>query len=162
MGHRIAILDRGRLQQLDDPQEVYRKPANLFVARFIGAPPMNTIEGALTASGDDLVFRADGVAIPLPVASAGGAVSRRERVVVGVRPEHVHLTPTGVIEAKVAVVEALGHERHVVCRLGNGELLITRQPTEAPAPTDGETVRLSVDTDHLHVFDALTGLRADA
>jgi ABC-type sugar transport system ATPase subunit len=62
----------------------------------------------------------------------------------------------------VTVVESLGYERNVACRLDDGALVITRQDAEAPAPAVGETVRLTTEPAHLHVFDAVTGLRVDA
>jgi multiple sugar transport system ATP-binding protein len=162
MGHRIAILERGALQQLDEPANVYLKPANLFVARFIGNPPMNTIEGELTSADSHVVLRCGATTIALPAALARATESHDlERAVLGARPEHLHLAPDGVLTAKVAVVESLGHERHVVCRLDDGQLVITRQPSDAPVPKEGETVHLSAEPEHLHLFDAATGLRVD-
>ena len=88
MGHRIAILERGVLQQVGAPQDVYARPANLFVARFIGSPPMNTVDGRVRTEGEGLVAELPGGTAPLPAPLAGAITARGlTDVVVGVRPE---------------------------------------------------------------------------
>ena len=162
MGHRIAIMDHGVLQQIDEPQLVYAKPANLFVARFIGNPPMNTIEGTLAADGDGLALHVDTTTIPLPAALATAAKAKGvERAVLGVRPEHLQIEAAGGIAAKVTVVESLGHERHIICRLDDGQMVIVRQVMDDAAPKEGEAVHLVADQDDLHLFDAATEQRVD-
>ena len=160
MGHRIAILDRGVLQQVDAPQAVYERPANLFVARFIGTPPMNTIEGRLTGGADHLVFEASGVTVALPAGLASATMSASpDRVVLGVRPEDLRLDPAGSLTAKIILIESLGHERHLVVRLADGQTVIVRQPGDQTPPRDGEAVTLSANPDSLHLFDADTEQR---
>jgi multiple sugar transport system ATP-binding protein len=165
MGHRIAVLDAGRLQQIDDPQTVYLRPANLFVARFIGNPPMNTVEGTLVDLDGRMVLRAASTVVPIPRPLADAAASRHvERAVIGVRPEYLHLRTEdtagdAAIRGTVAVVEALGHELHVVCRLDDTQLIIARQASDAPAPREGDPIRLDAEPDHLHLFDAGSGER---
>ncbi len=145
MGDRIAIMNEGVLQQVGPPQEVYARPANLFVARFIGTPPMNTIPGELIGEGPS--------------------------VVIGVRPEHVRVSrdiPRGSeipassegMGATVAIIESLGHERHVICRLPDDTNVIARQGIDVPPPAMGDTVRLDFDAAQVHRFDAATGVRA--
>lgn len=164
MGDRIAIMNEGRLQQVGPPQEVYDRPANLFVARFIGSPPMNTVAGDVV--GDTIVVA--GTAIPLPGA-IGAAVRAAgcDAVVLGVRPEHLEISDAvagsgGVLPATVTVVESLGHERHVICRLDDGQMVIVRIASDEAVPGAGSTVRLSADPGQLHVFDAATEGRIDA
>jgi ABC-type sugar transport system ATPase subunit len=143
---------------------VYDRPANLFVAGFIGAPPMNTIEARVVRDGEVISAGLPGARVPFPP-QLGGAVAARtaERVVIGVRPEHLLLATDGIVPATVTVVESLGHERNVVCRLDDGTFVITRQDIEAPRPAVGETVHLTTEPEYLHVFDARTGERvADA
>jgi multiple sugar transport system ATP-binding protein len=163
MGHRIAILDHGVLQQVDEPQRVYARPANLFVARFIGNPPMNTIEGRLAATADGgLTFEATGVTLPLaaPLARAAAAAGL-ERAVLGVRPEDLRVERGAPIKAKLTLVESLGHERHLILRLDDGQLVIARQPSEAAVPRDGEAVTLAAGADALHLFDPTTERRVE-
>ncbi len=162
MGHRIAILEGGVLQQVGAPLEVYRKPANLFVARFIGNPPMNTLEGEIVRTDGRAELRCGTVGIELPAALAGAVEQQHvARVVLGVRPEHLDIGPVGLILAKVTVVESLGHERHIICRLEDGQMIILRQASDAPMPSEGETLRLSADPEDLHLFDAESGRRVE-
>jgi multiple sugar transport system ATP-binding protein len=166
MGDRIAILDQGVLQQVAAPQEVYARPANLFVARFIGNPPMNTVPGDVTRldGGDGGVgVRIPGGAVALPPALAD-AVERRgaAQVVVGLRPEDLTLGEGGSIRATVSVLESLGHERHVICRLEDGQLVIVRQAASTAPPAEGSAIGIAADPQRLHVFDATTEDRVDA
>jgi ABC-type sugar transport system ATPase subunit len=131
MGHRIAILERGVLQQVDSPQAVYDEPANLFVARFIGTPPMNTFPGELVG---------------------------RPGVVAGVRPEHLVIGDDGPIPATVDFVEHLGHEQLVMCRLADGEIIIVRRSSHTLAVQPLDAVHLAVIGD-VYCFDASTGER---
>jgi multiple sugar transport system ATP-binding protein len=154
MGDRIAILRDGRVQQVASPHEVYEQPANLFVAGFIGTPPMNTFAAAVrdgvVAVGDDSLARPAGQRLP------------EGECVVGARPEHLTIVADGGLGATVVFHESLGHERHVHCRLANGDVVIVRQPASAAVPADGDTVRIAIDPDDLHLFDHHTGDRLDA
>jgi multiple sugar transport system ATP-binding protein len=163
MGDRIAILDEGVLQQVAGPQEVYARPTNLFVARFIGNPPMNTITGDVARQDGALGVRIPGGVVALPPALAA-VVERRglEQVVLGVRPEDLRFEEGGPVTATVSVVEALGHERHVMCRLPDGQLVIVRQPASATPPVEEREIGFAVDAANLHVFDAATEERVDA
>ena len=161
MGHRIAILDGGVLQQVGAPQDVYACPVNLFVARFIGNPPMNTVAGRITSDGDVLVAELPGGRTPLDVEIAAAVRERSlEHVVIGVRPENLQFAPRDGLAATVSVIESLGHERHIVCRLVDDQLVIVRQAAADAAPREGESVHLVAD--HLHVFDLDTGDRVGA
>jgi len=163
MGDRIAVLDQGVLQQVDQPQDVYARPANLFVARFIGNPPMNTISGDVTRVDGGLAVRIPGgvVGLPPPLAAAVERLGSPQ-VVVGARPEDFQLGEGGPVKATVSVIESLGHERHVICRLEDGQLVIVRQAAHVPAPAIESAVGLTPDADLLHVFDAATEERVDA
>ncbi|HEX5615364.1 MAG TPA: ABC transporter ATP-binding protein [Acidimicrobiia bacterium] len=162
MGHRIAILEAGVLQQVGPPQEVYDRPANLFVARFIGSPPMNTVRGEVARHDGALVVQLPGgpVEVPAPIAHAleqSGVTS----VVIGVRSEHLSFGGAASIPATVTVVESLGHERHVICRLVDGQMVIVRVAAGEPVPSVGESVQLGSDAEHLHVFDAQSTARVE-
>jgi multiple sugar transport system ATP-binding protein len=160
MGHRIAILNHGRLQQVGAPQEVYDRPANLFVAGFIGNPPMNTVPARLARNGDGLAVELGGVPVTLPVDLASAITAGNvEHVVVGVRPEHLRIAGDGVVPVTVTLVESLGHERHIVCRLADDAMVIVRQPADQPPPVEGETAHLDAQPGGFHIFDAGTGVR---
>jgi ABC-type sugar transport system ATPase subunit len=154
MADRIAVISDGRLQQVGPPQAVYERPANLFVASFIGSPPMNTVPGTLSlASGAAVVHTAVG---SLNVGDPGTGTEGAS-VVVGIRPEHLALAPASdtALRATVENVELLGHERHVVCTVGDG-LMTIRQPNDTPPPAIGTAVGLVGDPAGVHLFDAAT------
>jgi multiple sugar transport system ATP-binding protein len=160
MGHRIAVLDGGVLQQLGAPQDVYARPANVFVARFIGSPPMNTVTAALEPVDGKLAARLPGRALPVPDALARAVEAAGvDDVVVGVRPEDVRLDPHDGVPATISVVESLGHERHIVCRLADQQLVVVRQDAHAAAPAVESTTFLTADPEALHLFDAASGAR---
>ena len=155
MASRIAILVEGRLQQVGRPQEVYQRPANLFVARFIGSPPMNTLDATVGQVGEGYVARVGDVALPLP---PDVPVSADQRIVVGVRPEHLRIDADGPLDAVVRNVEMLGHEQHVICEVAN-QLLIVRASSDVPIVEVGTSMRLRPDPGQLHIFEAETGGR---
>ncbi len=173
MGTRIAVLDQGRLQQVGSPDEVYDRPANLFVAGFIGSPPMNIVFADAVTHDDAIRLSIGTGSFDLPAEAAAVVIANgTEQVAVGIRPEHLRLDPDGPIEADVRAVESLGHERHVVCELAGtdplpdslvtGALVIARQSSEDPAPRQGDRVRLGAQARHLHLFDAEHGHRITA
>ena len=148
LGDRVAVLRDGELQQLGTPDEIYRRPANRFVARFIGSPAMNVFPGRL----EDGALRAGPfVFSPAP---ENGSLRGRE-IEVGVRPEHVNVTKTRGTRAEVQVLEVAGSETflHLVA---DGDTLIARVPSHR-RPETGDTVRVSADADHAYFFDASTG-----
>jgi ABC-type sugar transport system ATPase subunit len=158
MADRIAIIHEGRVQQVGPPQEVYERPANLFVARFIGSPPMNTIEGTVSlGSGSPAVNTEVGT---VEVADVQGATDGQE-VVLAVRPEHFSLGTGGGLRGKVENIELLGHERHLLVRVA-GEVMVARLGPEVPMPDIGESVTLVADSGEVHLFDARTTERLDA
>jgi multiple sugar transport system ATP-binding protein len=163
MADRIAVMEQGVLLQAGPPQEVYAKPANLFVARFIGNPPMNTMPGTVVVAEGVTQVQLPGGRVDLPPAAAAAVKERDDaEVVLGVRPEHARLDPEGALEATVAVVEVLGHEQHVICRLADGTLFIVRQSNDDAPPGNGVGVRIALDGRRLHVFDATAGHRLEA
>jgi multiple sugar transport system ATP-binding protein len=155
MADRLAIIDHGRLQQVGSPREVYARPRNLFVARFIGSPPMNAITATLTVDGDRPV--ADTGAGRLRLAGAG-ALRDGAPIVVGVRAEDLEIAEGAegdVVTATVRAVEWLGPERHVVCDVA-GTPVVVREPADRPELTAGRTVALRCDPGRIHLFDPAT------
>lgn len=172
MGTRIAVMSDGRLQQVGTPDEVYDRPENLFVAGFIGSPPMNIVTATVTGGADgagpvQLRIGTGGFELPAEIAAVV-AESGLDEVAVGIRPEHLRLGE-GPITATVRTVESLGHERHLICELAGtdpnpedvqpGALVIIRQSAEDPAPQMSETVHLVAEARYLHLFDPDTGAR---
>jgi multiple sugar transport system ATP-binding protein len=154
LGRRIAILRDGVLEQLGSPDEIYSRPANLFVAGFLGSPPMNFLAGRIDAAAR--VFVADGLTVPLdgaPLARLPGGAS----VTLGIRPEHIALSlapADGSIPGRVYVSESMGNENLVVITAGTHHLNCRTAPDlrldfEAP-------VWLRFRPDCLHFFDAST------
>ncbi|MGC9962369.1 MAG: ABC transporter ATP-binding protein [Acidimicrobiales bacterium] len=159
MGDRIAVMSNGVLRQLGRPQDVHDLPADVFVAGFIGSPPMNLLpaEVAASSTGGPPVAVVSGGTIPLAAHAPG------RRVTVGIRPEHLAVTAGGTLEGTVSLVESLGHERHLACRLPDGSLVIVRQGASAPPAPIGAPVRLGLsDGARVHVFDGESGTRVDA
>ena len=148
MGHRIAVLDAGRLQQIGRPIDLYNEPANAFVARFLGSPGMNLLDGFI--SGGVLFIGGD------PVVQ----VARPDTygVSIGIRAEDAVIGPVGV-SCTVIVVEDLGSDVHVVCDTSGGERIIVKAPSSNERPSIGDTVRVSVAGEQIHLFDATSGLR---
>jgi ABC-type sugar transport system ATPase subunit len=151
MATRLAILNEGALQQTGTPRDVYRSPANLFVARFIGSPPMNTIDA--TFRGGALVL-GDETRIPI---NSSQPVSEGQPVVAGVRPEHIHIAAETTAHALVVAAEWLGHEKHVAIELG-GQTVIAREPGDGRIVV-GDTVPVEVHPDQVHLFDPDSGQR---
>jgi multiple sugar transport system ATP-binding protein len=152
LGHRVAVLKDGTLQQFDSPRALYRTPANTFVADFIGSPSMNLTTLALENGGVSF----GGVAIPVPDAIRDG----RGAMVVGLRPESLELGPEGCA-AVVEVVEEIGADTHVFCEAdvgGQTAKLVARVPTQV-APRQGERVHLRPGGDQAHFFDPESGNR---
>jgi multiple sugar transport system ATP-binding protein len=152
LGHRVAVLKDGRLQQFDTPRTLYAAPANTFVAEFIGSPSMNLF--ALPVRNDSVSF--GGVAIPLPEAARNG----RRELVVGLRPESLELASEGCA-AVVEVVEDIGADTHVFCAAeleGAATKLVARVPTQL-APTQGDRVHLRPAGGAIHFFDPASGTR---
>jgi multiple sugar transport system ATP-binding protein len=157
MGDRIAILDKGELRQLGTPQDVHDRPADTFVAGFVGSPPMNLMAAEVTAlAGAGALAAVPGGTLPI------GRFEPGKKVVVGLRPEQLVLSDEGSLPATVSIVEALGHERHVVCRLADGSLVIVRQAASGKPPALGQQVALApAPGAAARVFDAATGKRID-
>ena len=158
LGHRVAVLRDGRLQQCAGPQELYERPANAFVAAFIGSPAMSLVEVPLGANGSvDLA----GAELELP-ADAVSAVSQRglSRLVVGLRAEALRLAPDG-IPALVEAVEVLGADAYVFCsaEIAGAETRLTARADARAAPERGTRVRLAPVAGDAHLFDPASGER---
>ena len=149
LAHRVAVMRNGVVQQIAPPAEVYDHPANLFVAGFIGSPPMNLIPGALV----DGTFTAPGVRLP------GAGTGTREGLVLGIRPENLVLANPGEghVDGTVFTTELTGEAVLVTAQVGSTRV-IARAERGFAVPDNGP-VSFRADARRLHLFDAESGLR---
>ena len=163
MASRVAVLSDGALQQVGPPQEVYDRPASVFVAQFIGSPPMNVLTARVDTNGDRPRVRLPGGHLELTAEAAASLARTEGDLFVGVRPEELHLVDGEQADrglaAKLRIVESLGHERHLLCELEGGAEVVVRAPSSAGTPDEGTTVLLGAAPAALHLFDGSTGRR---
>jgi multiple sugar transport system ATP-binding protein len=156
LGDRVVIMREGSIQQIGTPLAVYGKPANKFVAGFIGAPAMNFIDVTVHSEGRSVAVEAPSLRLTVSAADARGlAAFSGRRVIVGVRPEHLLLgdgAPGLSFDARVDVVEQLGSEILLETRVGSQSVTVARVPAET-AIVRGDQVRLSAEPGRLHFFD---------
>ena len=154
MGDRIAVLSAGELQQCADPRTLYERPANRFVAGFIGTPPVNLLEAMVAADGRGVTVA--GATLPVGAAQAAVLAARSGgAVTIGVRPEHLSHGPVG-IPARVELVEPLGSETLVHWKSDAGALV--SRVTTGPAPALGATASLAANPEHVLLFDPKSGV----
>jgi multiple sugar transport system ATP-binding protein len=182
MGDRVAVLSRGKLQQVDTPQNLYDFPNNIFVATFIGSPQMNMLHGRYDAAAATLTVGSNTMSVPDSVKAARPSLSNYDgrNIAVGIRPEHIADADLGNTEGRsrltgsVEVREGLGSEvlLHVTVDAGK----VTAEDIESETPGDEHSsvivarvspttkllpdaiANLAVDTEHLQLFDLETGL----
>jgi multiple sugar transport system ATP-binding protein len=146
MADRIAVMNEGRIEQLGEPLELYDRPANLFVAQFIGSPAMNVLEGEFRNGNVEAL----GVRWPF----SGARATEGQRVKYGIRPEHIDLGGAG-IPAEVVVVEPMGAETEILVKVQSQTLTLVTHGRSSAGP--GERVFLAPQAQHAHLFDAATG-----
>ena len=151
MADKIVVMNAGNIEQIGAPLELYDRPANVFVAGFIGSPSMNFLRGRV-ASGQ---FHAgNNIALKLPDSAIA---SEGQPAVYGIRPEHMVLAGEGGIPAIVHVVEPTGSETQVVAQLGDASILCAFRERVSAKP--GETIWIAPEPGLAHLFDAETGRR---
>ena len=156
LAQRMIVMNAGRIEQIGTPEQVYGQPASTFVASFIGSPPMNLMHGVADGHRftiDAIDGRADALTLALPAAAP-----KAGPLTLGMRPEHVSLSPEGLWPLQVEVLEMLGAERLVYGRLGAAPFTLRIEATLTP-PRAGATVAMQVEAQHLHWFDRATGQR---
>ncbi|MDW6021497.1 sn-glycerol-3-phosphate ABC transporter ATP-binding protein UgpC [Mesorhizobium sp. BAC0120] len=152
MADKIVVMQAGRIEQIGAPLELFDKPANLFVAGFIGSPAMNMLKGRVRL-GEKRGVEVGGVLLPF---SGDPQVNDGQEVIYGIRPEHIALSPDG-FPARVSVVEPTGSETMVFLRFGESEMVALFRERHSFRP--GDTLTLMPRTELAHVFDAGTGKR---
>lgn len=160
MGDRVAVMCDGELQQIGTPNEVYHHPANTFVAQFIGSPPMHLFEGTVTRENGEPLFECELVRVPLSerhVRALDDAAG--PNILLGARPQHMHIGADAVphsFHAQVYTVEELGKEAIVTVTDEYGDKIKVYTPPQARWRR-GDDVWISLDGEHVLLFDANTG-----
>ena len=147
MADRIAVMNDGRIEQLGEPLELYDRPANLFVAQFIGSPAMNVLEG---------VFKNNAVEALGARWPSNARANEGQKVKYGIRPEHLEIAGSG-IAAEVQVVEPMGAETEFLVKVHDQSFTILTHGRAGNGP--GDRIFLSPQAQHAHLFDAASGLR---
>jgi multiple sugar transport system ATP-binding protein len=164
MGHCICIMNEGKVVQIDRPLDVYRNPADTFVAKFLGNPPMNLLQGRLGAQDGRVVAHFAAGAVVLPERTAAALVQHGGRdVIIGVRPEDLYETaPVGGpaeiarFPARVIVVEPLGAETLLVVALDASNEEVVARIGRDTALRGGDRLDIALDTSAIHLFDPAT------
>ncbi|MDF3604893.1 ABC transporter ATP-binding protein [Paracoccus sp. DMF-8] len=153
---KIVVMKEGAIQQTGTPAEIYNRPANMFVADFMGSPPMNMLAGKVSADGRALVPDAEpGSLLPLPHVLAPG-----QRVVLGIRPENIGVEGGSLrLDLPVEVVEPTGSDIFLWLRFGTA--LISARLAATESPTVGDRLSVALDMARAVVFDEATGGRID-
>jgi sn-glycerol 3-phosphate transport system ATP-binding protein len=154
LGDRLVVMHQGRAAQIATPMEIFERPADTYVAGFIGSPSMNFLPATLAEGGTGAVLL-DGTRIAFGDGSRGGAAGRK--LTLGIRPEHLRVEPGGIPFA-VDLVEPLGSETVVHGTLPGGQAFTLRLAGHAPA---GATLSVVIPPEHLHVFDGESGVRLE-
>jgi ABC-type sugar transport system ATPase subunit len=154
LADRIVVLDKGRIQQVGSPLELYNRPANRFVAAFIGSPAMNFFKAGISSrSGKDYSLVVPG-GRNVTVTSRGGDAPAGDSLEVGVRPEHLQIVGSGdkavSFDGKVRIVEQLGNSTLVYADTPAGEMIVEGEGNLKVEP--GETLGLAIDQSQAHLF----------
>jgi multiple sugar transport system ATP-binding protein len=153
MADKIVVMHDGIVEQMGAPLDLYDRPANQFVAGFIGSPAMNFIDGRIVGGAAPVVETGHGIRLPLAAVPTG---ADGRAVVYGVRPEHLERADDGV-PAEVVVVEPTGSETQVVARLGQQDIIAVFRERQQVRP--GDRIRLRPRASAVHLFDKETGQR---
>ncbi|WP_104668227.1 ABC transporter ATP-binding protein [Ensifer adhaerens] len=153
MADRIVVMRDGYVEQIGSPLDLYDRPANLFVAGFIGSPGMNFIRGKVSASGPFAFISEGGVQLPL---AESVAARRGQDVIYGIRPEHLLINQGGV-DATVSLIEPTGAETQITAQLGTTPIVASVRDRFDVQP--GNVISVGVDLSAVHLFNAHTELR---
>jgi ABC-type sugar transport system ATPase subunit len=155
----IAVMSQGVLQQVGTPEEIYQKPANLFVAGFIGSPRMNFIEGNLVHENGSILLKSDVITLPIKKCTPDYSTALPPpRIVLGFRPEDVQISTGGEIELKIELVETLGSQKFVYGLSSQEQPLVVGVDPKSQLKV-GDVVNISIPAEDMHFFDAATGFR---
>jgi multiple sugar transport system ATP-binding protein len=183
LGSRVAVFSKGALQQYASPAELYHRPANIFVAGFIGSPAMNFLEAVILGSGATIDVAIGDLRLALPASAARTKLAAGRTIIVGIRPEHLDWRPGGAgLAARVRLLEQLEPESYVSVepvdpsvairlsdefvapgggdpaeRLGPGERSMIARTPASRLPALGAEIAMTIDPAHVTLFDAASG-----
>ena len=159
MADRIAVMNKGILQQLDTPQNLYDYPSNWFVAGFIGSPAMNFFPGKIRKDGGGLLVDTDDFAVKIPDNKAAPYQTHTgKEIIMGIRPEDIHnpiFVPPGIhaekVDGRVDVIEMMGYE--IMLHMVSGKQSFIARVDPRTRFAMGDRVELSFNMDNFHIFD---------
>jgi multiple sugar transport system ATP-binding protein len=152
LGDRIAVMRDGELVQIGTPEEIWRRPADTFVAKALGQPEINILDGVV----DDGRIRLGGIDVPLPGGDLDGAVRRGDRVRVGLRPSDLHVTSgESTLRGRVKLAERLGRNIELTVDVGGADLIALTSGRHGVG--EGDAVNLTIADSDIHVFAAGDG-----
>lgn len=159
MSDRIAVMNKGKLQDIGTPEDLYMRPKNKFIAGFIGNPPMNFLEVGYVLNGDEIMLKGENFELSLPREISMNFMKKQnnERVILGIRPEHlsIGIEAPNTIKGEIFVVEHLGRDKLVDVKVGNDRIkVLTGQNFEGKM---GDIVNVHLDLKNIHLFDADDG-----
>ncbi len=153
MGDRICVLKLGQIMQVDTPLNLYHKPANKFVAGFIGSPTMNLVEATLVEENEKVFAKIGDMLIEIAPNKAKKVKDYiGKKVTFGIRPECIVADNSGTVTGRITVVEQMGNEEYIYFNLG-GEQWTSRMNVEGIAETKSGTQNFTFDTSKCHIFD---------
>jgi multiple sugar transport system ATP-binding protein len=163
LGQRVVVMDKGVIQQIDTPMQVYNEPVNLFVAGFLGNPPMNLFRGRLQDRGA-LGIEGEGATLPLPASASPLLRTHRDReIVAGIRPEDFYRERTAAsnitVDGTIELVESVGSESYLHIRSGSQAFVARIKPTGLPSI--GARVTLHAPENKILYFDGASGRRLE-
>jgi multiple sugar transport system ATP-binding protein len=159
---RVAVMDGGKFSQISTPEDLYERPANTFVAKFIGSPSMNFIYGEILPDGSRILVRTeDGIDFDVSPYPFAARPSEGRRVILGLRPEVFHRPTGGAVPYKpiVSIIEPLGANVLCYCQLGKADIVASLNSTEAFGARMDEELALSIDFSKISIFDEASKLR---
>jgi multiple sugar transport system ATP-binding protein len=159
---RIAVMDDGKFSQIATPDDLYERPANTFVANFIGSPSMNFVSGRVVFGSPRILIRTeDGIDFDVSAYRFAALPSEGQQVILGLRPELFHRPAEGatVYTMRLNLVEPLGANVLCYCQLGTTNIVASLNPTDVSGAKSDEELRLSIDFSKISIFDSASSLR---
>jgi inositol-phosphate transport system ATP-binding protein len=154
MADRVAVLHMGNLQAFDTPEALYDRPRTLFVASFIGNPPMNFISVEVSETDGTITAQTENFNLKIPAERGEKAAAHPDKVIMGIRPEDIAISPDGELSGEVYMVEPMGRENVIDVRIGEHSFIVLANTDTNPKP--GEYVKLAFNVENVQFFESQT------